>query len=134
MTDEVELAQEHTALVAGATDTKMGTITITSDRVVFDQKFSTNAAFGALSATIATAHPKRHEEGGPFLQFPLASITRVAREKMLLNKERIRITTIDGDYLFNDGWSVFSPALRQALIEHHRRRVVEDGAVEWEWT
>lgn len=94
MSEESELGSKRTALVRGTIDTKMGTAIMTTQRVVFfDEDFSTNAAFGAVAGAITGALQKRHEEGGPLLQFPLDSITKVAREKKLLNQDRIRITT-----------------------------------------
>ncbi|MBM3671216.1 MAG: hypothetical protein FJW86_03345 [Actinobacteria bacterium] len=56
---------------------------------------------------------------------PLTTVTTATRQKKLLNKERISISTTDGEHLFNDGWSKWSPVLRQALMDFGRTIVDE---------
>jgi hypothetical protein len=125
--EERELERHQTAWVRGLTDTKMGQGILTTERILFfDQKFAANAAFGL--ANIITDHlQKRHEDGGPMLDLPLTSITGVRREKKMLNKDRIALTTTDGEYLFNDGWKAWSPLLRDALAVGGRRIVDRGG-------
>jgi hypothetical protein len=54
MSEEVQLATKQTALVDGATSTKMGKAIVTSERIVFvDTKFM-GVAGGALGAAIRT--------------------------------------------------------------------------------
>jgi hypothetical protein len=91
----------------------MGTALITSGGVVFfDQKFASNPGFGVLGM-VGSALQKRHEEGGPLLAIPLDDITGARREKKMLNKDRMRIITSGGEYLFNDGWNQLGSALRR---------------------
>jgi hypothetical protein len=130
VTDSGELARKRTAWVRGATDTKMGTMILTPEGLAFfDEKFSANAAFGVVSGLITDALQKKHDEGGPLFAVPVAEVTGVAREKKLLNKDRWRLTTVDGEYLLNDGWSLFSPLLHQLVADGGRR--VSDAADRW---
>jgi hypothetical protein len=133
MPDELELATKQTALVAGVAGTKMGTAIVTTERIVFmDTKFMGGVAGGALGTVLADALQKRHEQGGPFAEIPLASITSLRREKKLLNKDRIAVGTANQEYLFNDGWKQLSPVLKEALVNHHRRQVVEHSPDSWQ--
>ena len=131
MADETELARKRTAWVRGTTNTKMGTAVVTSERVVFfDEKFSANAAFGLVAGAVTDALQQGHEATGPLLEIPLAAVTGAAREKKLLNKDRLRVATAEAEYLFNDGWSSLGPALRRALAERGRT-VTDAGGDAW---
>lgn len=131
MADERELARWFTALVRGTTNSKIGTVIITNERVLFwDQKFAHNAAAGVLTALIVDRLQKRHEKGGPLLDVPLSTITAMRRERKLLNKDRLALSTSDGEHLFNDGWAKWAPVLREALAGQGRA-VVEDGPDAW---
>lgn len=131
MSEEVQLATKQTALVDGATSTKMGKAIVTSERIVFvDTKFM-GFAGGALGAAVADGLQKRHEQGGPYAEIALTSITGLRREKKLLNKDRIAVETADRMYLFNDGWKELSPVLREALQTRHGRQVVEQSTDSW---
>jgi hypothetical protein len=130
--DERELGQRQTAWVRGATDTKIGRAILTTDRLLFfDQKFMGGAAGGVLGVAVADALQRRHEDGGPLLELPLESVTRIARQKKLLNKDRIALVTADGEFVFNDGWKEWSPLLRDALTNDHGRRLIEEGPDSW---
>jgi hypothetical protein len=74
---------------------------------------------------------KRHEAGGPLLELPLASITRISREKKLLAKGRIRIATADEEHLFNEAWNEWSPLICNALVSKHGKQAIEDGPDAW---
>ena len=133
MPEELELATKQTALVAGVAGTKMGTAIVTSERILFvDTKFMGGVAGGVVGTVIADALQKRHEQGGPYAEIPLASITSLRREKKLLNKDRIAVGTTDREYLFNDGWKELSPVLKEALVARHRRQVVEQAPDSWQ--
>jgi hypothetical protein len=113
---ETELASKYTALIQGGS-TKMGTLVLTTERLLFfDQKFASNAGFGVLGL-VGGALQKRHEEGGPLLQVSLDAVTGAGREKKLLNKDRMRLTSKTGVLLFNDGWSHLGSALRDTLAD-----------------
>lgn len=132
MPDEEQLASKQTALVAGVAGTKMGTAIVTSERILFvDTKFMGGIAGGVVGTVLAEALQKRHEQGGPYAEIPLASITSVRREKKLLNKDRIAVDTADRQYLFNDGWKQLSPVLKEALVTRHGRQVVEESPDSW---
>ena len=110
----------------------MGSGILTDQRpIFFDEKFSSNAAFGVLGAGIADRLQKRHEEGGPLLDLPLSSITGIERQKKLLGKDRILISTAQEQYLFSDGWKDWSPLLREQLASVHGRRIVEETPERW---
>jgi len=132
MSDEAQLATKQTALVAGVAGTKMGTAIVTSERILFvDTKFMGGVAGGVLGTVLAEALQQRHEQGGPYAEVPLASITGLRREKKLLNKDRIAVVTADGEYLFNDGWKELSPVLKEALATRHQRQLVEQSPDSW---
>jgi hypothetical protein len=133
MPDEVELATKQTALVAGVTGTKMGTAIVTSERILFmDTKFMGGVTGGVVGTILADALQKQHEQGGPYAEIPLPAITSLRREKKLLNKDRLAVGTAEREYLFNDGWKQLSPVLKEALVTHHRRRVVEHSPDAWQ--
>jgi hypothetical protein len=48
-----------------------------------------------------------------------------------MTKDRITISTADGEYLFSDGWKDWSPLLRDTLTQRHGRQVIEDGPDIW---
>jgi hypothetical protein len=58
---------------------------------------------------------------------PLTDITKVTREKKLLSKDRIVLTTAKDEFRFSDGWKDWSPALRDALGKEHGRTIADDG-------
>jgi hypothetical protein len=89
------------------------------------------AAGGALGAAIAGRLQKRHEDGGPLLELPLESVTRIERQRKLLNKDRILLVAGDDEYLFNDGWKDWSPLLREALSDNHGRAIIEEEPERW---
>jgi hypothetical protein len=133
MSEEVELATRQTAIVDGVASTKVGTAFVTSERMVFiDTKFMGGAAGGVLGAVIADALQKRHEQGGPYAEMALSSITNVRRETKLLNKDRIAIQTAERTYLFKGGWKELGPVLKEALQTRHGRHVLEDSADSWQ--
>ena len=131
MAGDPELGRLKTAWVRGTTDTKLGTAVLTPERLAFwDTKFL-NTAGSALQAVLVDRLQKRHEEGGPMFDLPLASITRITRAKKLLNKNRIVLATSDGEYVLNDGWKDFAPLLRDALNTHHSRMIVQESDEDW---
>jgi len=96
--DEVELHRRTTTLLRGTTGSKIGTALLTTERVVFfDETLSTTGTGGVFEDALVSVLQQRHERGGPLLDVPLESITRIAREKKLLAKDRIRISTADGE-------------------------------------
>jgi hypothetical protein len=132
MTEERELSQRRTAWLRGATNTKLGTAILTSQRLLFfDEKFMAGVAVGALGAFLAERLQKRHEEGGPLLELPLSAVTRIERQKKLLNKSRIVLVADGAEYLFNDGWKDWSQLLVDVLRSDYGRDVVEDGTDRW---
>jgi hypothetical protein len=127
--EEIELGHKQTALVEGS-KAKLGRAVVTSERLLFvDTKFSAGPR-GLIGAAIVDALEQRHQAGGPMLDLPLTSITAVRREKKLLNKDRMAITTADGEYLLNDGWRDLGPKLREALIARGRQ-VTAAGPDSW---
>ena len=129
MAEERELDQRQTAWVRGGTSTKLGTAIITNQRLLFfDTKFMAGVAGGALGAAVVSRLQKRHEDGGPLLELPLASVSRIERQKKLLNKDHILLVAGDAEYLFNDGWKDWSPLLRDVLSNDHGLEIVEDEA------
>jgi hypothetical protein len=112
--EEIELGHTQTALIEGS-KAKLGRAVVTSERLLFvDTKFAAGVG-GLIGAAIVDELQRRHEDGGPMLDVPLTSITAVRREKKLLNKDRIAITTAEREYLLNDGWRELGPKLREAL-------------------
>lgn len=66
MAEETALATNKTGLLRGVKDSKMGTLVVTSERIIFtDTKFAGRAAGGVLGVVIADKLQKRHEDGGP---------------------------------------------------------------------
>ncbi|MDQ6778023.1 MAG: hypothetical protein M3071_17835 [Actinomycetota bacterium] len=129
MTGERELSQRQTAWVRGATSTKLGTAILTSQRLLFfDTKFMGGVAGGALGVALAERLQKRHEDGGPLLELPLSTLTRIERQKKLLNKDRIVLVAADDENVFTDGWKDWSQLLLDVLRSDHGRDVVEDGS------
>src|SRR5438067_818083 len=132
MSDEVELSQRKTAWIRGTTNPKMGRAILTSERLLFfDQKVAGGAAGGVVGVVVADQLQKRHEEGGPLLELPLAAITRISRETKTLSKDRIALGTADAEYLFADGWRDWGPLLRDTLTTRHGRQIVEDTPESW---
>lgn len=132
MAEEVALHRHKTIFVRGTTSSKLGTAILTTERLVFfDEKFSSTGTGGILDDALVHALQKRRERGGPMLDLPLASITRIAREKKLFAKDRIRISTTDDEYLFNEGWKEWSPLLLQTLSTQHGRRTIEEAPDHW---
>ncbi|MDQ2894032.1 MAG: hypothetical protein M3Y09_00020 [Actinomycetota bacterium] len=100
---------------------------VTSERIIFtDTKFAGGAAGGVLGVVIADKLQKRHEDGGPMLDLPLAQITGLAREKKMMNKDRMRVSTATEEYLFNDGWKSLGAVLREAFVAAGRQVVEQD--------
>jgi len=129
MQPERELGRKQTALVRGATDTKMGTAIVTTERVLFfDKKYMGGAAGGALGVLVAESLQRRHEAEGPLLDLPLASVKAIERRRKMLNKDRIALITADGEHVLNEGWVALAPVLREALASAHGSQVVEQGA------
>ncbi|HEV7191996.1 MAG TPA: hypothetical protein VGN35_02240 [Jatrophihabitantaceae bacterium] len=127
--EEIELNTRQTAWIPESGAAKMGHATLTNERLLFfQQKFMAGVAGGALGAAISESLARRSDAGGPLLVVSLDSIRRVQREKKLLGKDRIVLTTDTGSYTFSDGWKVWSPLLREALAARFGRTVVDDGA------
>jgi hypothetical protein len=125
--DEIELNTRQTAWVTGAT-AKMGHATLTNHRLLFfQQKFMAGVTGGALGAAIGASLAKRADAGGPLLVVPLESIRRVQREKKLLSKDRIAITTDTDTFTFSDGWKTWSPLLRDTLTTRFGRTVTDEA-------
>jgi hypothetical protein len=133
MAGEAELNRRQTAWVRGATDTKLGQAILTSERLLFfDKKFMGGAAAGVVGVLVDRELERRRDPArGPLLELPLASITRISRNKKLLNKDRLLLSTADEEYLFADGWKEWAPLLRDALTSHHGRQIVEDSRDDW---
>jgi hypothetical protein len=108
---EEPIASKYTALVPDRGIAKLGTLVVTAGQVLFfDQKFAANAGLG-LAGLIGEALRRRHEEGGPHLVIERTAITEVVNERKLLNRDRMRIRTADGDHLFNDGYAELAALL-----------------------
>jgi hypothetical protein len=133
MAEEAELNRRQSAWVRGATDTKLGQLILTSERLLFfDKKYMGGAAAGVVGALVEHHLEKRRDPTrSALLELPLASITRITRNKKLLNKDRIIVSTADEEYLFADGWKDWGPLLRDALTTHQGRKVVEESADDW---
>lgn len=111
MSEETELARKLTGLIPEKGRATMGHLIVTTERLAFyEQKFAANAAFG-LAGLVTDALQKRHEEGGPMLVVELADVVEVANERKMLNKDRMRVRTRDGEYLFNDGYAELGPLI-----------------------
>jgi hypothetical protein len=130
MTDETELNTCNTAWVRGA-KTKMGHAILTPEHLVFfDTKFMPGAAGGLIGSAVAGHLQKRHEEGGPLLVIDVSSITGVARQKKMLSKDRVEISTTGDTYVFSDGWKAWSPILR-GLLSDSGRTVTDNAPDSW---
>jgi hypothetical protein len=132
MQNESELARLSTILVRGVTDSKLGTAILTQDRILFyDEKFSKTGTGGILEDLVVNTLQKRHEARGPMVEIALSSLTGLALQKKLLSRNRLSISTTDGDFLFSEGWKEWGPLLRDILTRHHDRRVTEQTPEVW---
>jgi hypothetical protein len=132
MGEGFELDERSTVWVRGLTNSKVGHAILTSERLVFfDEKFDRSAGRGILEDVLIDRLQKRHEEGGPLVDLALADLTGIAHEKKRMAKDRIKLTTADGDYLFNESWNTWSPLLREILTTKLSRRVLEEGSDFW---
>jgi hypothetical protein len=131
MAEDLELGRLKTVWVRGAANSKMGTAVLSHDRLSFWDTKYLGTGGGAIQAVLVDRLQKRHEEGGPMFDLPLASITAMRRAKKLLNKNRLVIVADGEEYVFNEGWKDFAPQVREALETHHGRRVVEQSEEEW---
>jgi hypothetical protein len=130
--EEQKLSQRQTAWIRGATSAKMGHAVLTTQRLVFfDEKFAPNAALGLVGNVIFDRLQKKHEKGGPLVEIPLGAITGLARRTKLLGKDRIAITTPEGEFLFSNGWKAWSQLLKDTLTTRFGRRVVEETPDSW---
>jgi hypothetical protein len=118
--------------VRGTTNSLLGTAVLTGDRLLFfHTKFAKTGTGGILEDMVVGALQKRHEAGGPALELELASITGLHCERKLLARDRLAISTAEGDYLFSDGWKAWGPLLRDTLVARHGRRVLEEQPDAW---
>jgi hypothetical protein len=130
--DEQTLSSRQTAWVRGATSAKLGHAVLTTERLAFfDQKFAPNAVLGLAGNLVMDRLQKKHEQKGPLVEIPLGAITGIARQRKLLGKDRIAITTGEGEFLFNEGWKDWSPLLKDTLTTRFGRRVVEETPESW---
>jgi hypothetical protein len=131
VTDETELDTRNTALVAGA-KSKVGHAIVTNRQLVFfDTKFMGGSAGGVLGAAIASGLQKRHEDGGPLVTIPVESITGITRQKKLLSKDRVEISTTGDTYVFSDGWEKWSVLLRDLLTSDYGKTIADNGTDSW---
>jgi hypothetical protein len=129
---EAEIARRETVWVRGTTNSLLGTAILTGERLLFfHTKFATTGTGGVLEDMLVGALQRRHEQGGPALEVDLSSITGLRCERKLFARDRLGISTSDGDYLFNDGWKDWAPLIRDTLIAGHARKVVEDRPDAW---
>ncbi len=85
-------------------------------------------------ATLTPGRVRRYDGvgGEPTpLDVPLAAITRIAREKVLLGRDHLRISTGDVEYVFTGGWDVWAWQVRRQLTGVLRREVVEETPELW---
>ena len=76
-----EFASTHTALVPPSGLPMPGTLMVYADELVFSS-----------------------HDGRPILTIPRDAIYAISSERKFLNKGRMRIRTVSGDFLFNDGY------------------------------
>lgn len=130
--EEVELHRHKTVWVRGTTNSKIGVAVLTNQRILFwDEKYSKTGTGGILDDLMVEVLQKRHSAKGPLLDIPVESITGIKREKKLMAKKRIRLTTTDGEHLFNEGWDDWSPILIDVLTNQHGRQAVQEGDDTW---
>ena len=134
---EQELHRVKNVLVRGTFNSKIGTAVLTDERLLFfDERFSSAGGGGGIEGEITgwlvDRLQQRHEAKGPLLELPVQEISRIARETKLMNKDRIRIFAADGqEYLFNEGWRVWSHYLVEVMRVRYGRTPVAVSADEW---
>jgi hypothetical protein len=134
-TEEVEIEEHLDALIDGGQRARIGRAVLTNDRIIFvDQKYNSGMAAatgGILAALVTNKLQKKHEAKGPFLDLPIAEITRVARAKKLLNKDLLVFEAGGIERRFNEAFSKWAPLLRRLLNERHGKTITDDGPDAW---
>jgi hypothetical protein len=99
MSDDVQVDRKLTSWIRDAGPPEMGEAILTTRR---------------LELRVAGDQP---------IVIELDDVLAIAHERRLLRRDRIRITTTDGEYLINDGWQAWSPLLLARVQARGTRRV-----------
>jgi hypothetical protein len=115
---------------------KLGTIVLTSDRILFtQQKFASTTGGGALAALVAGQLQKRSERkaGGPLEVCALTEIRGGAPAKRKFLPDLYEFTLDDGSSFrvslkTGEAWE---PTIRGLLAERHGRTAFDEGDGSW---
>ena len=117
-----------TELVRASGETTPGTLLLTSRHLsFFDRALPPSSELGSIDELLDS--PK--DMGGPLVRIPVLAVLTASRDSRRSHRNRLRISSTVGDFLFNDGWTSVQPMLRKVIVEGHLRSISELDVDSW---